>query len=159
VLVTVGSHTLVISFSSTYHLSLCLSHSFLSVKILQPKKQNSSKEITNCNNFEEPNFINFQEGKCEDSGKFAMEFASHAYSALELSDSYVRFLSSVSRRPMISSSALETTMLLLAGGPLLVVDQSLRRRICCQNQKESLRISILSTVVELQKSVSQALVT
>jgi hypothetical protein len=69
---------------------------------------------------------------------FAMEFASHAYSALELSDSYVRFLSSLSRRRGCSSSALETTMLLLAGGPFLV-DQSLRRRIFCQNQKESLR--------------------
>ncbi len=85
--------------------------------------------MTHSNNSEEPIFFKFylQEGKCEDSGKFSMEFASHAYSALEFSVSYVRFLSvsgcgdddlllrasSSSRAvPLLSRSEPETTDLL-----------------------------------------------
>jgi len=120
-LVTVGSftHTLVISFSSTFHLFLCLSHSFLSVQIFTAKKkQNSNKEITNSNNFSGAHFYLFIYWRVNVKilANFAMEFASHAYSALELSDSYVRFLSVSgrgdedappprSRRPCSSSRA------------------------------------------------------
>lgn len=100
------AHTLYL-WSLVFHphfIPLCLSHSFLSVKVLQPKSRILTKKLLIVTILRSPFFIHLQEGKCEDSGKFAMEFASHAYSALELSDSYVRFLSSVSRRRRCSSS-------------------------------------------------------